>query len=102
MRARKNALAADVVVVNHHLFFADLVLREEGISELLPACNTVIFDEAHQLPETARMFFGETVSSAQLAELARDVRLELRAAGGASPETEMVGAGLGRTSAREM
>ena len=90
MRARKNALAADVVVVNHHLFFADLVLREEGISELLPACNTVIFDEAHQLPETARMFFGETVSSGQLVELARDVRLELRAAGGASPELERV------------
>jgi ATP-dependent DNA helicase DinG len=90
MRARKNALAADVVVVNHHLFFADLVLREEGISELLPACNTVIFDEAHQLPETARMFFGETLSSAQLVELARDVRLELRAAGGASPELERV------------
>jgi ATP-dependent DNA helicase DinG len=88
MRARKNALAADVVVVNHHLFFADLVLREEGISELLPACNTVIFDEAHQLPETARMFFGETLSSAQLVELARDTRLELRAAGGASPELE--------------
>ncbi len=88
MRARKNALAADVVVVNHHLFFADLVLREEGISELLPACNTVIFDEAHQLPETARMFFGETVSSAQLVDLARDVRVELRAAGGASPELE--------------
>src|SRR4029453_13075297 len=79
---------ADVVVVNHHLFFADLVLREEGISELLPACNTVIFDEAHQLPETARMFFGETLSSAQLVELSRDVRLELRAAGGASPELD--------------
>ena len=90
MRARKNALAADVVVVNHHLFFADLVLREEGISELLPACNTVIFDEAHQLPETARLFFGETLSSTQLVELARDVRLELRAAGGASPELERV------------
>jgi ATP-dependent DNA helicase DinG len=92
MRARRNALAADVVVVNHHLFFADLVLREEGISELLPACNTVIFDEAHQLPETARLFFGETLSSAQLAELARDVRLELGAAGGASPELERVAA----------
>ena len=92
MRARKNALAADVVVVNHHLFFADLVLREEGVSELLPACNTVIFDEAHQLPETARMFFGEALSSAQLVELARDVRLELRAAGGASPELERVAA----------
>ena len=94
MRARKNALAAEVVVVNHHLFFADLVLREEGISELLPACNTVIFDEAHQLPETARMFFGEALSSAQLVELARDVRLELRAAGGASPELDRVAARL--------
>src|SRR5687767_6633061 len=90
MRARRNALAADVVVINHHLFFADLVLREEGVSELLPACNTVIFDEAHQLPETARMFFGETLSSAQLVELARDVRLEVRAAGGGSPELERV------------
>jgi ATP-dependent DNA helicase DinG len=94
MRARKNALAADVVVVNHHLFFADLVLRDEGVSELLPACNTVIFDEAHQLPETARMFFGESVSSAQLVELARDARLELRAAGGASPELDRLAARL--------
>jgi ATP-dependent DNA helicase DinG len=88
MRARRNALAADVVVINHHLFFADVVLRDEGISELLPACNTVIFDEAHQLPETARLFFGESISSAQLVDLARDARVELRAAGGASPEAE--------------
>jgi ATP-dependent DNA helicase DinG len=88
MRARRNALAADVVVINHHLFFADVALRDEGISELLPACNTVIFDEAHQLPETARLFFGETVSTTQLMELARDARAELRAAGGASPELE--------------
>jgi ATP-dependent DNA helicase DinG len=88
MRARRNALAADVVVINHHLFFADVVLRDEGISELLPSCNTVIFDEAHQLPETARLFFGETVSSTQLVEIARDARAELRAAGGASPELE--------------
>src|SRR5437870_6955145 len=49
MRARRNALAADVVVINHHLFFADVVLRDEGVAELLPACNTLIFDEAHQL-----------------------------------------------------
>src|SRR4029077_44188 len=88
MRARKNALAADVVVVNHHLFFADVALRDEGIAELLPSCNTVIFDEAHQLPATARLFFGETLSTAQLVELARDARLELRAAGGASPELD--------------
>jgi ATP-dependent DNA helicase DinG len=98
MRARRNALAADIVVVNHHLFFADLVLREEGISELLPACNTVIFDEAHQLAETARMFFGEAVSSGQLVELARDARLELRAAGGASPELERLAARLDKAA----
>src|SRR3954462_7632162 len=91
MRARRNALAADVVVINHHLFFADVVLRDEGISELLPACNTVIFDEAHQLPETARLFFGETVSTNQVIELARDSRVELRSAGGASPELEALG-----------
>ena len=63
MQARRNALAADIVVINHHLFFADVALREEGVAELLPACNTVVFDEAHQLPETARLFFGETVST---------------------------------------
>ena len=76
MAARKQALAADVVVVNHHLFFADLVLRDEGAGELLPACNTVIFDEAHQLPETASLFFGESVSTSQYLELARDTRVE--------------------------
>ena len=80
MEARKQALAADVVVVNHHLFFADLALRDEGVAELLPACNTVIFDEAHQLPGTASMFFGESLSTAQLLELARDTRLEAAAA----------------------
>jgi ATP-dependent DNA helicase DinG len=76
LEARKQALEADVVVVNHHLFFADLVLRDEGAGELLPACNTVIFDEAHQLPETASLFFGDNVSSNQLVELSRDTRLE--------------------------
>jgi ATP-dependent DNA helicase DinG len=72
MEARKKALAADVVVVNHHLFFADVMLRDEGVAELLPSANTVIFDEAHQLPEVAGLFFGEDVSTSQLHELARD------------------------------
>lgn len=76
MKARAEALAAEVVVVNHHLFFADLVLRDEGVAELLPSCNTVIFDEAHQLPDTASLFFGESVSTSQLIALARDVRAE--------------------------
>jgi ATP-dependent DNA helicase DinG len=72
MEARKQALAADVVVVNHHLFFADVMLRDEGVSELLPSANTVIFDEAHQLPDVAGLFFGEDISTSQLIELARD------------------------------
>ena len=76
MEARKRALAADVVVVNHHLFFADVMLRDEGVSELLPAANTVIFDEAHQLPETAGLFFGEDVSTSQIMDLARDAHTE--------------------------
>jgi ATP-dependent DNA helicase DinG len=76
MKARKQALEADVVVVNHHLFFADVMLRDEGVAEILPACNTVIFDEAHQLPETASLFFGQSVSTTQLTDLARDARIE--------------------------
>ena len=76
MEARKRALAADVVVVNHHLFFADVMLRDEGVAELLPSANTIIFDEAHQLPEVAGLFFGEDVSTSQLMELARDVHAE--------------------------
>ncbi len=76
MEARKRALAADVVVVNHHLFFADVMLRDEGVTELLPSANTVIFDEAHQLPEVAGLFFGEDVSTSQLMELARDSEAE--------------------------
>ena len=72
MKARKDALDADVVVVNHHLFFADVTLRDEGLAELLPACNTVILDEAHQLPDTATLFFGEQTTAGQLTELARD------------------------------
>lgn len=75
MEARRRAMEADVVVVNHHLFFADVVLRDEGAGELLPASNAVILDEAHQLPETASLFFGESVSTAQVLELARDSRV---------------------------
>ena len=98
MHARRNALAADVVVINHHLFFADVVLRDEGIAELLPSCNTVVFDEAHQLGETARLFFGEHLSSTQLVDLSRDARLELRAAGGASPDLDRLADALERAA----
>ncbi|WP_423022596.1 ATP-dependent DNA helicase [Undibacterium sp. SXout20W] len=76
MKARKEAQQADVVVVNHHLFFADVALKDTGIAELLPSANTVIFDEAHQLPETATLFFGDTVSTSQVLELCRDTLAE--------------------------
>jgi ATP-dependent DNA helicase DinG len=74
MRARKRAADADVIVVNHHLFFADIALRDEGAADLLPAANTVIFDEAHHLPDLARLFFGQQLATGQLLELCRDVR----------------------------
>jgi ATP-dependent DNA helicase DinG len=76
MKARKEAQQADVVVVNHHLFFADVALKDTGVAELLPSANTIIFDEAHQLPETASLFFGDTVSTSQVLELCRDVLAE--------------------------
>jgi ATP-dependent DNA helicase DinG len=72
-RARQAAQQADVVVVNHHLLCADLALRDEGISELLPTASAVIFDEAHQLPEIAVQFFGRSLSTRQLGDFARDV-----------------------------
>lgn len=74
--ARRNAQEAELVVVNHHLFFADLSLRDEGVGELLPAADSFIFDEAHQLPDVAANFFGVTMSGNQLLELARDTIAE--------------------------
>ncbi len=82
LKARKRALEADLVVINHHLFFADVLLKDEGAGELLPAANAVIFDEAHQLPEVASLFFGETLTTGMLLELARDVREEADQAAG--------------------
>ena len=71
-----------MLVINHHLLFADMVLREEGFGELLPGADAFIIDEAHQLPDVASVFFGTTLSSHQLRELARDIRTEhLREAG---------------------
>ncbi|MDC1311797.1 ATP-dependent DNA helicase [Burkholderiales bacterium] len=74
LKARKKALAAEVVVVNHHLFFADLALKQDGFGELLPDCDVVIFDEAHQVGDVATQFFGSSVSTNQLNELLRDLR----------------------------
>lgn len=73
VRARREAMSADVVVINHHLFFADLSLRESGMAELLPTVDVLVFDEAHQLPEAGVQFLGSVLSSAALQDLARDV-----------------------------
>ncbi|HDN69559.1 MAG TPA: ATP-dependent DNA helicase [Gammaproteobacteria bacterium] len=76
VKARRHALEADIVVINHHLLFADMVLKEEGFGELLPGADAFIIDEAHQLPDVASAFFGTTLSSHQLRDLVRDTRLE--------------------------
>ncbi|HEX9191836.1 MAG TPA: hypothetical protein VF847_07045, partial [Candidatus Deferrimicrobiaceae bacterium] len=93
------AAAADLVIVNHHLFFADLALRlkrggaartaDEGggrpAGEVLPAADALVFDEAHGIEETAALFFGVSVSLGRARELARDVRRAAGRAGGAFP-----------------
>jgi len=71
-QARREAMAADVVVINHHLFFADMAVRESGMAELLPTVRVVIFDEAHQLNETGIQFLGKQLGTGQLLDLARD------------------------------
>jgi ATP-dependent DNA helicase DinG len=81
VQARREAQAADVVVVNHHLLMADLVLKEEGFGDLLPGADAIVIDEAHQLPEIAANFLGFVVSSRQLQSLSRDVAAELLATG---------------------
>ncbi|MCC6473346.1 MAG: ATP-dependent DNA helicase, partial [Burkholderiales bacterium] len=101
MAARRAALAAEVVVVNHHLLFADIALREEGTAELLPACNTVIIDEAHQLPDTATTFFGDSITSGQLLDLARDARVALATGAPDMPDLAILANGLEK-AAREL
>ncbi|HRX71343.1 MAG: ATP-dependent DNA helicase [Gammaproteobacteria bacterium] len=75
-KARREAQAADVLVINHHLFFADMAIKETGFAELLPGAEAIILDEAHQLPEIASHFFGQSLSSRQLLELTRDTLVE--------------------------
>ncbi len=92
-RARREAMAADVVVVNHHLFFADLNLRDTGMAELLPSVEVAVFDEAHQLPEAGIQFLGENLGSAQLVDFHRDLlRVGLEQARGLMPWADLVSA----------
>ncbi|ELY2476214.1 ATP-dependent DNA helicase [Cronobacter sakazakii] len=78
VKARKKAMEADVVVVNHHLFLADMVVKESGFAELIPEAEVIIFDEAHQLPDIASQYFGQSLSSHQLLDLARDIIIAYR------------------------
>ncbi|MEE8233710.1 MAG: ATP-dependent DNA helicase, partial [Gammaproteobacteria bacterium] len=74
-KARRKANEAEVIVVNHHLLLADLALRESGFGEVLPKAETIIFDEAHQLPDLASDFFSQTLSSRQFTELFNDTTI---------------------------
>lgn len=76
--ARKKAMEADVVVVNHHLFCADMAVKETGFGELIPQAELVIFDEAHQLPDIASQYFGESLTSRQLFDLCKDCQIVYR------------------------
>ena len=73
VKARREAMAADIVVINHHLFFADMALRDSGVAELLPSVDVAVFDEAHQLVEAGVQFLGTTLGSAQPIDFARDL-----------------------------
>lgn len=83
VKARRQAQDADVVVVNHHLLFADLAIKQEGFGEILPGANVFVVDEAHQLPDLAGQFFGESLSTRQLADLAHEAMREAGAVPGA-------------------
>ncbi|WP_244370113.1 ATP-dependent DNA helicase [Pseudoalteromonas xiamenensis] len=78
-KARLRAMDADLVVINHHLFFADMAVKDSGFAELMPTADSYIFDEAHQLPEIACDYFGESFSTKQLQELITDIRVVYRA-----------------------
>lgn len=78
VQARRKAMEADVVVVNHHLFCADMAVKETGFGELIPEAELVIFDEAHQLPDIASQYFGQSLSSRQLFDICKDTNIVYR------------------------
>ncbi|EGR0243367.1 ATP-dependent DNA helicase [Vibrio parahaemolyticus] len=78
LKARKRAMDSDIIVVNHHLFLADLAIKETGFGELIPEADVFIFDEAHQLPDIASEYFGQSVSSRQIHDLAKDIEIAYR------------------------
>lgn len=97
-RARTRALNADVVVVNHHLFFADQALKEDDLGELLPQADVIVLDEAHQVEEVARNFYGQRFGSGQVLDLVSDVIAEQQAVGLDDPELMEVAAALSQVT----
>ena len=93
VKARREAMLADLVVVNHHLFFADMALRDTGVAELLPSVDVALFDEAHQLTEAGVQFLGNTLGTSQVIDFARDMLgAGLQQARGLAPWQELAGA----------
>ncbi|MFM2476600.1 ATP-dependent DNA helicase [Celerinatantimonas sp. MCCC 1A17872] len=78
VKARNRAMQAQIIVINHHLFFADMAVKETGFGELLPQADAYIFDEAHQLPDIATQYFGQTFSSRMISDLCKDIELLYR------------------------
>lgn len=78
MKARQKAMQADLVVVNHHLFFADMAVKEGGFGELIPNAEVIIFDEAHQIPDVASQYFSDSLTSRQLFDFCRDLSIVYR------------------------
>ncbi len=78
VQARKKAMDADLVVVNHHLFCADIAVKETGFGELIPDAELVVFDEAHQLPDIASQYFGQSLTSRQLFDICKDTNIVYR------------------------
>ena len=103
--ARREALDADIVIVNHHLLLADLALKEDGFGDLLGNADAVILDEAHQIPDLATQFFGAHVSSRQVETLLKDLRAELAvqaAHAGAQALTALAALQFGEEALRQL
>ena len=83
---RQRAAESDVVIVNHHLLCADASVRQSAYGEVIPACNHAIIDEAHQLEDVATQYFGFSVSTYRIEDLARDLERLVATGGHRGPQ----------------
>lgn len=98
LKARKKAQDAELVVINHHLFFADMAIKDTGFGELLPDADSFIFDEAHQLQDVATLYFGTSLSTRQLVDLSKDVEVAYRSEAQDQAQLGKAGARLGQAA----